>query len=210
MYHSINLKLQVPNGLSIIGRVPCCERKESEYLINHYGFSGAHYEINVTPILSQVLTEEIAKNFFEKETEDFEREKRRREGLVNGRHIQVGKDLQAYMCCPKLPEAHLTAITKLWLAHQALFAKTKHDIGYFECFLRSENSTFEDWLENNQNMKDVSMEEKDFIFSDKALYMKAKELYEQEKSDGKKRLHADYLADSILRLLNATVDIELL
>lgn len=210
MFKKIKLKLQVPNGLSIIGTVPCCERKESEYLINHYKFSGPQYEINVTPILSQIISEKSANSFFEKESEDFKKEKRRREELVNGRHIQVGKDLQPYMCCPNLPEAYLTVVTKLWLAHQVLFAGTKHDIGYFECFLKAGNPNFEDWLENNPSMKDVPTEEKDFILSDKALYIKAKELYEQEKrADGEKRQFVDYLADSILKMLNATVAIEL-
>lgn len=216
MYHSIKLKLQVPNGLNIAGKVQCEERTISEYQVSHKipgtdkEIEGPHYEIEISSILSQIISEKSAKDFFETKFEDDEMEKKRRKELITGRHILIGKDFLPYVCCPQLYEAHLTVMSKLWLAHQALFSETRHNIVHFECFLRAENSTFEDWLENDQNMKDVPAKEKDFILSDKALYMRAKELYEQEKAtDGKKRWHVDYVADSILKMLNATVDIEL-
>lgn len=216
MYNFINLQLHVPNGLNISGQVQCVERKASEYRVSHRNpitqeeIPGPHYEIEISSILPQIFSEEVAKNFFETKFDDEEMEKKRRKNLVSGRHILVGKDFLPYVCCPQLYEAHLTVMSKLWLAHQALFAKTKFDIGYFECFLKAENPNFENWLENDPNMKGVSTEEKHFIRSDKDLYMKVKELYEQEKSDGKKRWFIDYLADSIIKMLDATVSIELL
>lgn len=216
MYHAIKLMLHVPNGLNISGKVQCEERTISEYQVSHKipgtdeEIKGPHYEIEISSILSQIISEESANNFFKTKFEDEEMEKKRRKELVTGRHILIGKDFLPYVCCPRLPEAHLMVMTKYWLVHQALFSETKHNIVNFEYFLRAGNPNFEDWLENNPNMKDVPTKEKDFILSDKALYMKVKELYEQEKSDGEKRWLADYLADSILKMLNATASIELL
>lgn len=215
MYNFINLQLHVPNGLNISGQVQCNERKAPEYRVSHRNpitqeeIPGPHYEIEVSSILSQLLAENTAKNFFETKFDDEEMEKKRRKKLVSGRHILVGKDFLPYVCCPRLYEVHLTVVTKLWLTHQVLFAQTGHNINHFECFLRANESTFEDWLENNKEMKNVSGKEKDSIRADKSLFMKVKEIYEKEKLDGKKRLHADYVADSVLKALDAKVSIEL-
>lgn len=216
MYHFINFQLHVPNGLNISGKAQCDERKASEYRVSHRNpttqeeFPGPHYEINISSILPQIFNEEVAKNFFESKFENEEDERKRRKELTSGHHILIGSDLLPYVCCPKLPEAHLEIISKLWLTHQALFTKTGHNINHFECFLRANESTFEDWIENNKEMKDVSAKEKAFIRDDKSLFMKVKEIYEQEKLDGEKRSHVEYVTDSILKILDATVSIDLI
>ena len=215
MYHFIKLQLHVPNGLNISGRVQCDERDASEYRVSHKNPStqeeipGPQYEIEISSILPQLLTEKIAKDFFESKFENEEDERNRRKELVTGRHILIGSDLLPYVCCPRLPEAYLEVVSKLWLTHQALFTETGHNINYFECFLRANESTFEEWIENNKEMKDVPDDEKDFVRAGETLFMKVKKIYEQEKLDGKKRGHADYVADSILKMLDATVSVEL-
>lgn len=216
MYHFIKLKLHVPNGLNISGRVQCDERNASEYRVSHKNpitqkeFPGPHYEIEISSILPQIFNEEVAKDFFESKFKNKEDERKRRKELTSGHHILIGSNLLPYVCCPRLYEAHLTIISKLWLAHQALFTKTGLNINYFECFLRANESTFEGWIENNKEMKNVSKEEKDLIRTNKTLFMKVKEIYEQEKLDGEKRSHADYVTDSVLKAFNAKVSIELL
>ena len=215
MYHFINLQLHVPNGLNISGRVQCDKRKASEYRVSHKDsdqkeIPGPHYEIEISSILSQIFTEDVARNFFNSKFENEEDERERLRKLVRGHHILIGSDLLPYVCCPMLYEAHLIVMTKLWLAHQVLFSETGHNINYFACFLKANESTFEKWLENDKEMKNVPNNEKDFIRADKSLFMKVKEIYEQEKLDGKKRWHVDYVADSILKAFNAKVSIELI
>ena len=211
-YHFVNFRLQVPNGLNISGRVQCHKRMDPrEYQISHKypknqkEIQEPNYEVELTSILSQILTEDIAKSFFEHKTEDFEKEKERRKELVSGRHIQVGNDLLPYICCPNLPEKNLKSIVKLWLTHQVLFTKTGHDIGYFECFLLSEKPTFEDWLENDNNMKNVQAKKKDWIRTDKTLFMKVKEVFEKKDNEGL----IERLTNSILTVFKANITVEL-
>ena len=216
MYNFINLQLHIPNGLNISGKVQCEKRTISEYQVSHKipgtdkEINGPHYEIEISSILTQIISEESANDFFETKFENDEIEKKRRKELVTGRHILVGKDFLPYICCPMLPEAHLKVMSKLWLAHQALFTKTRHNIVHFQSFLKTKETSFEEWLENDNDMKDVPTNEKIFIRANKPLFMRVKKIYEQEKLDGLKRWHVDYVSDSVLKALDATASIELL
>ena len=216
MEYIIKLNLEVPNGLCINGTVHSYERKNSnEHKISHLipgtkdEIPGPHYEIEVSTILPQILPREIMKSLYKKESENFEYERDRRLSLVSDRHIEVGSDLRYYMRCPLLHERFQQTMTKLWLAHQAVFSYAGLNINHFESFLKSKKTSLDEWLEDDEDIEAIPNKQRNFIRANRSLFIQAKAFYEQEKLCGKHRSIIEYVADSTIKALDATVSISL-
>lgn len=216
MEYIIKLNLEVPNGLCIDGTVHSYERRNpGEYRISHMvpgtkdEILGPHYETEVSTILPQILPREIMRRLYKRESENFENEKARRLNLVSNWHIEVGSDLRYYMRCPLLRDWHQEAMTKLWLAHQAIFSETGLNISYFESFLKSKKESFDEWLENDECMEVVPDKQRNFVQINRPLFIQAKAFYEKEKLSGKHRSLIEYVAVSIFKALGANVSIQL-
>ena len=201
MNKEINVKLKVPNGLNIIGTVQCNYRKDpSEYQIPHMApgtkteIPGPHYEIDVSSLLYKILPMKSMESFIKDRIDNSKEEKKRREELVRGLHIEIGNDLHPYICFPDLPENKLILATRMWLVHQALYTEGIN-FGYFEGYIMHNNPEFEDWLQHGKYMQYVSEEKKAFLRIKESLFRSIRESYYKEAED-------TYSADMVVKIVS--------
>lgn len=213
MVNIIKLNLEMPNGLCIDGTVRSYERiNPSEYKISHlthdqYKIPGPHYEIEVSTILPQIFPREMMGCLCKRISEDLKNERDRRLSLVSNRNIEVGSDLRYYICCPLLYERHQVAMTKLWLTHQAVFSSFGLSINHFERFMKSKNTYFDDWLEEEEYEEIISDKQRNLIRTNRSLFIQAKAFY--RKLQGNHRLITENIADSIIKTIDARVSVKL-
>ena len=221
MNHHIKVTL-VSKSLRINGIIPCFERLTSnEYKVPHEKpgtkeeFPGPHYEIEVSHIIPQILPEESSKSFFqyEDEMETCKDKKRRKDeeerlkGLVEGLHIEIGRDLKAYMCCPNLPEEKIVSVSRLWLAHQALYHITRLNIGLFEGYFLYKDDDIEQWILKDLSRWNTTETVKENIRKHESLFKEARRIYCDTKNSEKRLI--DIVTDIVLGLLDAYVYVEI-
>lgn len=162
----------------IHGRLLCYDRKDSsEFQVNYSNlpselYNCDYYEIEVSSIIPAILSESDAKrilSFNPKEYEDLEKEIKIRQDMVGKYHINIGKNLHPYLCCPRITRKNMRYVLRLWYVHLALVTQEGVDIGYVENFLTSK-MPFEEWLSKAEWIKDSV---KPFLHSKEAFFNEA-------------------------------------
>ena len=206
----IDVKLHVPNGLSISGTVLCHKRNSSDYQVPHKNprtqeeIPGPLYEVEVTSLMSQILPEKTMKYFNKNRMAKVITEKKRRrlEKQVRGLHIEIGNDLAPYLCFPNLTEDKLILAVRMWLTHQALFLTEGINLVFFEGFILHKNSDFKDWLQNGYYMDNISEEKKSALLAKESLFRNVREIYFR---NVEKKYSPERVVEAILRITGLTI-----
>ena len=206
----IDVKLHVPNGLSISGTVLCHKRNSSDYQVPHKNprtqeeIPGPLYEVEVTSLMSQILPEKTMKYFNKNRMAKVITEKKRKrlEKQVRGLHIEIGNDLVPYICFPNLTEDKLILAVRMWLTHQALFLTEGINLGFFEGYVIHKNDDFNDWLQNGYYMENISQEKKSVLQTKESLFRRVREIYFRD-SQGK--YAPEKVVEAIVRITGLTL-----
>ena len=212
MLKTVEVQFNLAKSCEIKGILLCYLRSDHEYQIPHSHptskkeFPGPHYEVKVTSLLEPLLGENVSQEFHhiaERNSVDGDG-KNYLHGLVEGRHISIGNDLNPYLCCPNLPEASLLIVIELWLIHQIVFDATKLNLNSFESYVFHENPNFEDWLANGYSMNDISDDYRLLLRSHRTSFEKVREIYLASLGDDKK-----FSVEKLVQALKKTFNIKL-
>ena len=212
MLKTVEVQFNLAKSREIKGILLCYLRSGHEYQISHHHpttkkeFPGPHYEVKVTSLLEPLLGEKVSQEFHHiSERNSFDGDgKNYLHGLVEGRHISIGNDLNPYLCCPNLPEDNLLIVIELWLIHQIVFDSTKLNLNSFEGFVLHENPNFEDWLINGAYMKNNSDDYRRLLRSHRNFFEKVRGNYFESLGDDK-----NFSVEKLVNALKKTFNINL-
>ena len=214
----IKIELKKPfDNRKQTGTILCRERLSENDCQVKYKYQGIKYPIYeaiVSSVMKCFVSPTVIDEFFHSSKRikvtnllnPLEAERKRRMNVVQGMHIEVGRDLNPYMCYPNLHEENLLDGAKLWLAHQIVFSMYKLDIGYLQEYVMHSTSDIEDWLQNNKFAVKLDEEKKNYYRESQTFCKQIRNTYHNGRITGTE-FSEKHLVDCVFKTCGFEVNV---